>query len=99
MKEYDVIVVGSGAGGSTVAREMTSKGKKVLLLERGGRVNMMGNTLTMALILKHFGLTRSVEKNTVVFADNYGGLSNLTAGCAVAPPKIVFDPAGIDLSG
>ncbi len=98
MKEYDVIVVGSGAGGSTVARELTRKGKKVLLLERGGRVNMMGNTLTMALILKYFGLTRSVEKNTVVFADNYGGLSNLTAGCAACPPKIVFDPVGIDLS-
>lgn len=98
MKEYDVIVVGSGAGGSTVAREITNKGKKVLLLERGGRVNMMGNTLTMALILKYFGLTRSVEKNSVVFADNYGGLSNLTAGCAAPPPKIVFDPVGIDLS-
>ncbi len=98
MKEYDVIVVGSGAGGSTVAREMTNTGRKVLLLEQGGRVNMMGNTLTVALILKYFGLTRSVEKNTVVFADNYGGLSNLTAGCAAAPPKIVFDPVGIDLS-
>ncbi len=98
MKEYDVIVVGSGAGGSTVAREMTNKGKTVLMLERGGRVNMMGNTLTMALILKYFGLTRSIEKNSVVFADNYGGLSNLTAGCAASPPKLVFDPVGIDLS-
>jgi choline dehydrogenase-like flavoprotein len=52
-KEYDVIVVGSGAGGSTVAREMALKGKKVLLLEKGGRTNMMGNTLTMALILQN----------------------------------------------
>ncbi|MEZ4576667.1 MAG: hypothetical protein R2861_00630 [Desulfobacterales bacterium] len=67
----------------------------MLLLEQGGRVNMMGNTLTVALILKYFGLTR-VEKNTVVFADNYGGLSNLTADVRSAPPKIVFDPVGID---
>ena len=95
---YDVIVVGSGAGGATVAREMTLRGRKVLLLERGGRVELMGNTLTMALILEKFGLTRSREKNTVVFGNNYGGLSNLAAGCAVPPPKKVFDPVGIDLT-
>ena len=35
--EYDVIVVGTGTGGSTVAREMTHRGKKVLMLESGGR--------------------------------------------------------------
>jgi choline dehydrogenase-like flavoprotein len=32
-KEYDVIVVGSGAGGATVAREMARRGKSVLILE------------------------------------------------------------------
>lgn len=96
--EYDVIVVGSGAGGATVAREAVRKGMTVLLLERGGRVEFMGSTLTMAFILKHFGLTRSKEKHTVVFGNNFGGLSNLAAGCAVPPPKAVFDPVGIDLS-
>jgi hypothetical protein len=28
MKEYDVIVVGTGTGGSIVSREMTNRGKK-----------------------------------------------------------------------
>lgn len=96
--EYDTIVVGSGAGGSTVAREMALKGKKVLLLERGGRVDMMGNTLTMAFILKHFGLVRSKEKHVITIANNYGGLSTLAAGCAAPPPGVVFDPVHIDLS-
>ncbi len=32
---FDAIVVGSGPGGATVAREMTARGKKVLLLEWG----------------------------------------------------------------
>lgn len=97
-KEYDVIVVGSGAGGATVARDATRRGKKVLLMERGGNFRWMGNTLSMAFILERFGLIRSEEKYSVVFGDNYGGLSTLAAGCAVPPPENVFGPAGIDLS-
>lgn len=97
-KEYDVIVVGTGAGGSTVAREMTNRGKKVLMLEAGGRWNWMGNTVSVAMVLKYFGLVRSREGHTVTFASNYGGLSNIAAGCAAAPPESVFGPAGIDLS-
>lgn len=96
--EYDVIIVGSGIGGATVAREMTLRGKSTLLIERGGRTNMMGHTLSAALILDRAGLTRSREKYTVTFADNYGGLSNLSAGCAAPPPKTVFEPAGVDLT-
>lgn len=96
--EYDVIVAGTGIGGATVAREMTRRGKKVLLLEKGGRTDMLGNTLSVALILQNFGLLRSREKNVVTMADNYGGLSNLTAGCAAPPPPQVFDKTGIDLS-
>ncbi len=96
-REYDVIVVGSGAGGATVACEMTRAGKRVLLLERGGRTRIMGSTLTVAFSLERFGLTRSNEKNTVVFGNNYGGLSLLSAGCAIPPPKTIFEPIGIDL--
>jgi choline dehydrogenase-like flavoprotein len=35
MQLLDFIVVGSGAGGATVAKELSAAGKKVLLLERG----------------------------------------------------------------
>lgn len=94
---YDVIVVGSGAGGATVAREMALRGKRVLITEQGGRCNWMGNTLTLARVYKRFGLTRSREKYNVVFANNYGGASNIAAGCAFPPQKSVFDPVGIDL--
>ena len=34
---FDVIVVGTGAGGATVARELSKKGCKVLILEKGKR--------------------------------------------------------------
>ena len=33
---YDVIVIGSGAGGGTLTYSLASTGKRILLLERGG---------------------------------------------------------------
>jgi choline dehydrogenase-like flavoprotein len=35
MSHYDVVIVGSGAGGGTLARHLAPSGKRVLLLERG----------------------------------------------------------------
>jgi choline dehydrogenase-like flavoprotein len=35
---YDVIIIGSGAGGGTLAHKLAPTGKKILILERGGYV-------------------------------------------------------------
>ena len=35
MDTYDVIIIGSGAGGGTLARHLAPSGKKILVLERG----------------------------------------------------------------
>jgi choline dehydrogenase-like flavoprotein len=35
MDAYDVIIVGTGAGGGTLARHLAPSGKRILLLERG----------------------------------------------------------------
>src|SRR4051812_26498316 len=35
---YDVIVIGSGAGGGTLVHALAPTGKRILLLERGGRL-------------------------------------------------------------
>ena len=36
MTHYDVIVIGSGAGGGTLVRRLAASGKRSLLLERLG---------------------------------------------------------------
>ncbi|MBU0994404.1 MAG: FAD-dependent oxidoreductase [Proteobacteria bacterium] len=95
--EYDVIVVGSGASGCTVAREMTRKGKKVLLIEKGGRAEWLGNTITVARMIDIPTLLRNY-KDIVIFVNNYGGASNISAGSALPPPDKIFGPLGIDLS-
>src|SRR5438046_6903610 len=35
-EHYDVIIIGTGAGGGTLAHKLAPSGKKILLLERGG---------------------------------------------------------------
>ena len=47
---YDFIIIGSGAGGATLARQLSKKGKWVLVLERGGQLpleeqNIVGTDL------------------------------------------------------
>ena len=36
MNHYDVIIIGAGAGGGTVAYSLAATGKRILILERGG---------------------------------------------------------------
>ena len=35
-EHYDIIIIGTGAGGGTLAHKLAPSGKRILLLERGG---------------------------------------------------------------
>ena len=35
MPSFDIIIIGSGAGGGTIARELAATGAKILIVERG----------------------------------------------------------------
>lgn len=58
--KYDVIIIGSGAGGSAVAYHLTQTGKRVLLLEKGLPLPKDGSTLDVAKVL-HQGAFLSDE--------------------------------------
>jgi choline dehydrogenase-like flavoprotein len=42
---YDVIIIGSGAGGSAAAYQLTQSGKKVLVVEKGQPLPRDGSIL------------------------------------------------------
>lgn len=41
--DWDVIVIGSGIGGATMASQLLAQGCRVLMLERGRRISTAGN--------------------------------------------------------
>ena len=51
-ERYDVIVVGSGAGGSAVAYKAVGAGARVLMLERGERLPRDGSTIDVKTVFR-----------------------------------------------
>jgi choline dehydrogenase-like flavoprotein len=49
---YDVIIIGSGAGGSAAAYHLTQTGRRVLLLEKGPRLPVDGSTLDVDTVMR-----------------------------------------------
>ena len=43
---YDYLIVGSGAGGAALARELSGKGRRFLIVERGRRPEKLGTALS-----------------------------------------------------
>ena len=64
-ENYDYIVVGSGPGGATVAKELTEKGKKVLILEFDQVIATQGNREVFADFLGQFLTCGSCEEPNI----------------------------------
>ncbi|MBV9386385.1 MAG: GMC family oxidoreductase [Chroococcidiopsidaceae cyanobacterium CP_BM_ER_R8_30] len=63
---YDVIIIGTGAGGGTLARKLVPTGKKILLLERGELIYRESSELVDTEIFKkeQFHAPESWQDNT-----------------------------------
>jgi choline dehydrogenase-like flavoprotein len=86
----EVIVVGSGPGGATVARELSKQGKDVLLLERGydhrGRF-YYGTYFGAIGYTDRFSLLFTEEGLNIIAPRMVGGATGMYAGCAATPPE------------
>jgi len=96
---YDAIVVGTGPGGSVVARDLARAGRKVLILERGGGrdENPKGLMLAAHKILAAADIQFLNPGATLVRGLTLGGTSMLYFASAWPPPPEIFEPLGIDL--
>lgn len=83
--EYDVIVIGSGAGGGVAARNIAAQGYKVLIVEAGPffpshRINHHEIDM-IANLYKHGALQTSTNRDFVVFQGRcVGGSSTINNG-------------------
>jgi choline dehydrogenase-like flavoprotein len=101
--EADVVIAGSGPGGCAIAKELSKKGKKVILIEKGrddDRFN--GNGLGVFLRMEkgfHFPLPmkRTKEGYNVVLAKCLGGGTFLYAGSAFEPDYDYWKRYGIEI--
>ncbi len=94
----DVAIVGSGAGGGTVAAALAplvAQGKRVVVLERGPRFlepDFTGRELDMApaLYAEDGGFLTADGTMTLAFARGYGGSTIVYTGTSlIAPPRVI----------
>jgi choline dehydrogenase-like flavoprotein len=94
--ECDAVVVGTGAGGAVVAKELAEAGFAVLLLEEGRhfkRSEFTGRPVEMTRRLyRNSGLTVAIGSTIipVPVGKTVGGTTTINAGTCLRPPRSVF---------
>ena len=93
----DVVVVGSGAGGAVVARELAVRGRGVVLVEEGGFFtgkHFTGNPRAMIdLLYRSRGLTFALGRPTIPIPLGrcVGGTTTINSGTCYRAPDYVLD--------
>lgn len=93
--EYDVIVVGSGTSGATLARELAGREQKVLLLERSTNTSVKETVPGILAVAKEFVVGEQLKGLTV---HAVGGCSTVYFAKCILPTKETFAKLGVDLS-
>ena len=93
--QFDAIVAGTGPGGATVARELTLRGKKVLLLEMGGYPRVIkGSPIQTLRTMRHMVLSEGL---TVVSQVATGGATFSYYACALDPNFDMLERHGVNI--
>lgn len=98
-KKYDYIIVGSGPGGATLAKELSHKTRHILIVEYGPRFTKIGLRATIPIYLnKEKKTLRSKGGIWIQRSRILGGSSYIAMGNAVMPSKKIIKEWGINLS-
>jgi choline dehydrogenase-like flavoprotein len=97
--DADIVVAGAGPGGCLVARDFSSKGKKVILVEKGIYSKLFyGSLLAPIRYMEKYGfLNRTVENDWIVQGKGFGGGTLIYAGSAFVPDLEQWQRYGISL--
>lgn len=96
----DFVIVGSGPGGATLARELAKAGRAVVLLERGRdwRGHRLYGTYPGALLYAdRHALLFTKEGLNIIRPLMLGGATSMYCGCSAMPPSWLKGRYGIDL--
>jgi len=96
----EFVIVGSGPGGATLARELARGGRDVLLLERGRdwRGHALYGTYPGALLYAdRNALLFTREGLNIIRPLMLGGATSMYCGCSALPPAWLRTRHGIDL--
>lgn len=97
---FDTIIVGSGPGGATLARELARAGQRVLLLERGSDERQQIDYGTYRGAMRYtdrMGLLFSNEGMQIVRPLMLGGATGMYCGCAAPPPGWLHTRYNVDI--
>jgi len=100
-KKYEFVIVGSGAGGATVARELTKRGRQVLVIEKGVPQKSVGSFLNSARYYDVHKYTKMPlkSKEGVILWHSFmaGGSTVVSCGNGVPCLQAELKDLGIDL--
>ena len=98
-RSYDIVIIGSGAGGGTVAQELSSlcrDGVRIAVLEKGPKLRdeeFTGREVEMATALYEDGggFLTAEQTMTLAFGSAYGGSTVVYTGTSMLPPERVLE--------
>ena len=100
IKKYDAVIIGSGPGGAAVAKELSEKGEKLLILEWGNNTPVKGS-------FSQFAINAGIPGKSVLFTNKEllaifrgictGGSSIFYCGTAFEPPYEMLNSYGISI--
>ena len=97
-RSYDIVIIGSGAGGGTVAQELSPlcrDGVRIAVLEKGPKLRdeeFTGREVEMATALYEDGggFLTAEQTMTLAFGSAYGGSTVVYTGTSLLPPERVL---------